>query len=162
MVVSCKAWQTGFRTSTLLAQLRGEVRNPKRPVKLMFRELLIEKWADAFRARVKELTATGDFTHCLAVTKLLGNGSAWGEDETIRSRLDGNPLRFLTLTEMWDFVQQKTGTAPSEIGRLAQLLRAAGVSAHPHADKFLSNGQYLEIKPSTASEIEETDELSGF
>jgi hypothetical protein len=39
-VVSCKAWQTGFDAAAILAQLRGQAKNPKRPRELQFRELL--------------------------------------------------------------------------------------------------------------------------
>lgn len=155
MVVSCKAWQTGFRATALLAQLRGEAKNPKRPVQLMFRELWIEKWALAFRDKVEELTGTSDFTYCLAVTKLTGNHAAWAEDSTIRARLGGNPFRFLTLAEMWETVLADTATAPapSEIGRLAQLLRAAGVAGQVQSGKFVSELQDADITAATPEEL---------
>jgi hypothetical protein len=36
MVVSCKSWQSGFAAPQILAQLRGEAKNPKRPRELQF------------------------------------------------------------------------------------------------------------------------------
>jgi hypothetical protein len=65
------------------------------------------------------------------VTRLRGDGSAWAADATIRECLGGNPLRFLTLEEMWAVVLKTVTTTPaaSEMGRLAQLLKAAGLTA---------------------------------
>jgi len=131
MAVSCKAWQTGFPAGRLLAQLRGEAKNPKRrATELAFRELWISKWASAFRDKLEELADSSEFTYCLAVTKLNGNGQHWATDPTISANLKGNPLKFLTLEEMWHAVlgQITKAPAPSEIGRLAQLLRAAGLT----------------------------------
>lgn len=56
MAVSCKSWQTGFGATRILAQLRGEAPNPKRPQELRFRELWLPKWSQGFRRRIEELT----------------------------------------------------------------------------------------------------------
>jgi Nuclease-related domain len=45
VAVSCKAWQTGFYANRILAQLKGEAPNPKRPRWLQFRELWDAKWS---------------------------------------------------------------------------------------------------------------------
>jgi hypothetical protein len=37
MVVSCKSWQSGFAAPQILAQLRGNAKNPKRRRELQFR-----------------------------------------------------------------------------------------------------------------------------
>jgi hypothetical protein len=131
IVVSCKSWQTGFDATRILAQLRGEVPNPKRAQELRFRELWIPKWALGFRQRIEELTGQPDFTYCLAVTHLKGDTEAWSSDPTIRENLAGNPLRFLPLETMWSEVLASVTTTPasSEMGRLAQLLKAAGLTA---------------------------------
>ncbi|MGZ4689327.1 MAG: hypothetical protein ACXVJW_14405 [Acidimicrobiia bacterium] len=86
-------------------------------------------WSDAFRARIEELTGSRQFTYSIAVTRLRGDRDAWNRDTTIRARLGGNPFEFLTVAEMWDqIVAETTRTqAGSEIGRLAQVLKAAGV-----------------------------------
>jgi hypothetical protein len=137
MVVSCKAWQSGFRAARTLGQLRGEVPDLKRrSVTLQFRELWLPKWAMGFRSKVEELTGATEFTYCFAVTRLIGDGGAWNSDPTIQQNLAGNPLRFLTLKEMWGTVLAEVTTTPaaSEIGRLAQLLVAARLTtAEPQA-----------------------------
>jgi hypothetical protein len=131
MVVSCKSWQGGFRAGHILAQLRGEAKNPKRPRELQFRELWMPRWAHGFRNKIEAITGQREFTYCLAVTRLIGDASAWPDDPTIRECLGGNPFRFLTLEDMWALVLGKVTTTPaaSEMGRLAQLLKAAGLTA---------------------------------
>lgn len=131
MVVSCKSWQSGFAANHILAQLRGEAKNPKRERKLQFRELWMPRWAHGFRDKIEAITGEREFTYCLAVTRLQGDASAWNDDPTIRECLGGNPLRFLTLQDMWGAVLSSVTTTPaaSEMGRLAQLLKAAGLTA---------------------------------
>lgn len=131
VVVSCKAWQSGFDAPAILSQLRGEAKNPKRPRMLQFRELWIPKWADAFVDEIEKLTGTNRFTYLLAVTRLKGDPSGWETDQTIQSNLRGNPFRFLPLETMWSHVLEKVTTTPaaSEMGRLAQILKAAGLTA---------------------------------
>jgi len=131
LVVSCKSWQTGFDATRILGQLRGEVPDTARPQQLRFRELWIPKWAEGFRSRIVELTGETTFTYVLAVTRLKGDHAGWASDPTIQSNLAGNPFRFLTLEEMWGTVLHEVTTTPaaSEMGRLAQLLKAAGLTA---------------------------------
>lgn len=131
VAVSCKAWQTGFDATRILAQLRGEAPNPKRPQELRFRELWIPKWSQGFRQRIEELTGQSEFTYCLAVTYVKGDTAAWSADPTICENLADNPLRFLPLEQMWSEVLAAVTTTPaaSELGRLAQLLKAAGLTA---------------------------------
>lgn len=130
-VVSCKAWQVGFDATSILAQLKGTVKNPKRPRELQFRELWIPKWSKAFVAAIEDLTSQNEFTYYLAVTRLKGDGAGWAVDPTIRQNLRGNPFRFLTLETMWSKVLSEVTTTPasSEMGRLAQILKAAGLTA---------------------------------
>ncbi|HUB41119.1 MAG TPA: hypothetical protein VMA72_19940 [Streptosporangiaceae bacterium] len=101
MVVSCKSWQSGFAAPQILAQLRGEAKNPKRPRELQFRELWMPRWAQGFRKKIEDITGSREFTYCLAVTRLQGDASGWADDATIRECLGGNPLQFLTLKDMW-------------------------------------------------------------
>ncbi len=131
MAVSCKSWQTGFPATRILAQLRGEAKNPKRRMELHFRELWLTRWAQGFREKIEEITGEHEFTYCLAVTRLRGDASAWATDVTIRECLGGNPLQFLTLEDMWGVVLRTVTTTPaaSDMGRLAQLLKAAGLTA---------------------------------
>jgi hypothetical protein len=133
MVVTCKSWQAGFNAGRKLAELRGEKRSPKRATWHHFRELWIPKWSEAFRDAIKELTGRSTFTYRIAVTRLAGVGdpSAWAEDLTIKANLGGCSFGFLTLEEMWAtmLAELRKTPAASEMGRLAQLLKAAGLTA---------------------------------
>ena len=130
IAVSCKSWQVGFKADAKLAQLRGEAKNPKRPTWKSFRDIWDPKWSEAFREKVEAFTGQRDFLYRIAVTRLDGDGDAWGIDPTIRRNLDGCDFGFLEMSTMWAEINQKLKTtpAPSDIGRLAQLLKAAGVS----------------------------------
>jgi hypothetical protein len=131
IVVSCKAWQTGFDASAKLSELREEKKNPKRATWRHFRELWVPKWSESFREKIFELTGENDFSYRIAVTRLQGDVDAWTKDPTISANLSGCSIGFLTLEEMWAtmLAELTTTPAPSEIGRLAQLLKAAGLTA---------------------------------
>lgn len=80
---------------------------------------------------VEERTGQRAFTYRIAVTKLKGDADAWSNVPTIAQNLPGCDIGFVTFDEMWASVTKPDATgsrkpAPSEIGRLAQLLRAAG------------------------------------
>lgn len=130
MVVSCKSWQVGFNAPKILAQLRQEAPNPVKPQWLRFRELWSDKWAFGFRREIERLTGESAFTYCIAVTHLHGDPSGWQADPTIQRCLGGNPFQFLPLADMWSAVLDQVTTTPasSEIGRMAQLLKAAGLT----------------------------------
>jgi hypothetical protein len=137
MVVTCKSWQTGFNARRKLEELRGDAKNPKRATWRHFRELWVPKWSEAFRDAIAELTGERTFSYRIAVTRLQGEGAidtwatAWSEEPTIKQNLDGCSFGFLTLEEMWGtlLTELKETPASSEIGRLAQLLKAAGMTA---------------------------------
>jgi hypothetical protein len=137
VVVTCKSWQAGFNPRRKLDELRGDATNPKRETWRHFRELWVPKWSEAFRDTVFELTGERTFAYRIAVTRLQGDGDVhqwartWSEDETIKANLDGCSFGFLTLEEMWGtlLAELKKTPASSEIGRLAQLLKAAGMTA---------------------------------
>jgi hypothetical protein len=131
IVVSCKAWQAGFDATAKLAELREEKPNPKRATWRHFRELWVPKWSEAFRATVEELTGQSTFHYRIAVTRLRGDAAAWQTDATIAANLPGCSIGFLTLEEMWAQMLAELTTTPaaSDIGRLAQLLKAAGLTA---------------------------------
>jgi hypothetical protein len=131
MVVSCKSWQTGFDATAKLAELRGERKNPKRATWRHFRELWVPRWSEAFRAQIEALTGESSFAYRVAVTRLKGDAAAWPDDPTIKANLPGCSVGFLTLEEMWATMLDELTTTPaaSEIGRLAQLLKAAGLTA---------------------------------
>ncbi len=128
MVVSCKSWQSGFDATSRLAQLKGEKKNPKRETWRHHRELWVPKWSEAFLRAIEKSTGERTFRYCIAVTRLRGDVSAWSRDPTIAANLPGCSVGFLTLEEMWRDLVADLGTTPasSEIGRVAQLLKAAG------------------------------------
>ena len=81
---------------------------------------------------VEARTGQREFTYRIAVTKLKGDPTAWSSDPTIAANLPGCDIGFVTFEEMWADVitpakDGSTKPAPSEVGRLAQLLRASGV-----------------------------------
>jgi hypothetical protein len=131
VVVSCKAWQAGFDASAKLAELRREKANPKRETWRHFREVWVPKWSEAFRTTIEQLTGQRDFDYRIAVTRLRGDADGWEHDETISTNLAGCSIGFLTLEEMWSAMLAELTRRPaaSEIGRLAQLLKAAGLTA---------------------------------
>ena len=134
LAVSCKAWQAGMDPRTKLRELKLDLpAGNHRKAWQQFREIWKPKWSEAFHAAVFSRTSEQTFTYCVAVTRLNGPLNAdeaaalWMAEPIIRDSLKGCPLRFLTLEHMWLTVLDKTATrpAPSDIGRLAQLLRAA-------------------------------------
>jgi hypothetical protein len=131
VAVNCKSWQGGFNADRLMAQLHGRRKNPKRETWRNFRELWKAKWSHAFIDSVEELTGRRKFVYRIAVTRLDGNPDPWSEDKTFKRNLPGCSIGFLTLEEMWKQLLEELTETPtaSEIGRLAQLLKAAGLTA---------------------------------
>ena len=133
VVVSCKAWQDGFNTSAELAALRRGGKSHGKDAWKSFRELWVPKWSEAFHTTVTSLTGESTFSYQIAVTYLRGIATAqtWAQDPIVKSNLRGCGFSFLTLEEMGGTMLKELTTAPasSEIGRLAQLLRAAGLTA---------------------------------
>jgi hypothetical protein len=114
-----------------LAELNGDKANPKRETWRHFREVWQPKWSEAFRAKIGELTGQSTFAYRIAVTHLRGDAGAWQTDPTRAANLPGCSIGFLTLEEMWAqmLTELTTTPAPSDIGRLAQLLKAAGLTS---------------------------------
>jgi hypothetical protein len=77
---------------------------------------------------VEKLTGSTQFTYVTAVTKLRGDATVWEQHQPFRDNLRGNPIKILTLQEMLKELYEKTKTsvAPSEVGRLLQVIKASG------------------------------------
>jgi hypothetical protein len=136
-VVSCKSWQSGFDADYWLRLLNEHKMVGRRYAWQFFRELWIPKWSQALRSKVQELTGETAFIYSVAVTDLRGDPSAWAQDPRIRENLAGSTFRFLPLSKVWAELLSQLTTRPaaSEIGRLVQLLKAAGLtSAEPVAE----------------------------
>jgi hypothetical protein len=71
------------------------------------------------------------FAYRLAVTRLRTPVDGWSADPTIVANLAGSTFGVLTLEDMWSTVLAGVTMTPaaSEMGRLAQLLKAAGLRA---------------------------------
>jgi hypothetical protein len=108
-----------------LRELRNGSRPGRRERWKYFRELWIPKWSEALRTTVEHRTGSKAFRYFIAVTRLNGDPAEWRRDPTIRTNVGG--VEFLTLETMWTEYLETVGTTPqsSEIGRLAQLLKAA-------------------------------------
>jgi hypothetical protein len=126
-VVSCKSWQSGFDASWWADNTCSNVKSGNKEAWRHFRELASPKWTKAFLREVRALVGTEQFTYVTCVTRLRGSREKWEQQTAFTSALKGNPVRLLTLKEIVDFVREKTTAtpAPSEIGRLVQLLKSA-------------------------------------
>jgi hypothetical protein len=131
IVVSSKAWQAGFDPSAKLAELRGESRTPSARPGDTSASCGFRSGARRFKPRSGGLTGQSTFDCRVDVTHLRGDSGAWQTDPTIAANLPGCSIGFLTLEEMWaQMLAELTMTpAASDIGRLAQLLKAAGLTS---------------------------------
>ena len=122
-VVSCKSWQRGFSPDNIIRNIE------KDSIWKRFRELTTPKWSEAFVRAIRDTTGTDKFTYVTAVTLLKGDKSVWETHQPFRDALSGNPIEILTFQEMVREIQDELTTtlAATEIGRLLQLFKAAGM-----------------------------------
>ncbi len=64
------------------------------------------------------------------MTKLVGSKDPWENNATFIASLSGNPIRILDLKEMLNSISPTLGTtlAGTEVGRMLQLVKAAGIN----------------------------------
>lgn len=130
-VVGCKSWQDGFSPKQMLDAIDHGKKVGGKEGWRHFRELARDKWAAAFMDAIYALTGSRQFTYVTAVTLLCGgeNGRAsWMNRADFINRLEGNPIRILSLSEMLDdvFPQLGTSVASSQFSRSMQLIKASG------------------------------------
>lgn len=143
MVVSCKSWQNGFSPTSNINNIEKEIEEKKKEGRtcLLFRELAIPKWTDAFHKEIEDKTRGTRFTYVTAVTLVKGRGKdeqawkdKWVNHERFRKAMGGNSIEMLTLRDMITEIQagqakqeaENTRTpAPTDVGRLLQLISAA-------------------------------------
>ena len=127
-VVSCKSWQAGFDPRQRIDAIEKDKKLSGRKAWKSFRELVHEKWSDALISEIGRLTGCSEFTYVTAVTKLRGDAAIWEQHQPFRMKLRGNPIRILTLQEMLANLYGKieTSVAPSQVGRLLQVIKACG------------------------------------
>jgi hypothetical protein len=127
--VSCKSWQSGFDPAVKIEEIEQNKIVSGREAWKGFRELVSPKWSEAFIAAVQKATGESSFTYVTAVTKLIGDAAKWEQHHSFRRALADNPIKIVTLREMLEEVygQLKTTLAGTELGRMLQLFRAAGI-----------------------------------
>lgn len=132
-VVSCKSWQGGFNASAEIKNIERNRRVRGKEAWRSFRELVVPKWSEAFIAAVEAATGQREFIYITAVTKLLGEKADWESNKTFIDSLAGNTIRILDLREMLASIAPGLGTtlAGTEVGRILQLFKAAGISIDP-------------------------------
>jgi hypothetical protein len=129
VVLSCKAWQTGFDPAAKVREIEEERIVSGRAAWKGFRELCRPKWSEAFLDEVEKSTGTRRFVYYTVVTKLVNarTRDQWEGCQKFQDAIGGNAIRILTLTEMLDRLWGTLTKTPaaSDIGRI-QLMRAAG------------------------------------
>ena len=128
--VSCKSWQHGFDPAAKICEIEEKKIVAGREAWKGFRELASPKWSEAFITAVRAATGESRFTYVTAVTKLLGDRQKWETHPPFRAAMADNPIKIVTLSEMLKEVSDKLSTtlAGTELGRVLQLFRAAGVA----------------------------------
>ena len=135
LAVNCKSWQGGFQPLNEIAEFEAPKKNRARWKS--YRELNKDKWSEAFINKIYVLTASRAFTHVTAVTRIKpkrGYTEAqqihfWESYLGFETALKDNPIRVLTLRSMIAKFNENIDQTPasSEVGRLIQVLRAAGL-----------------------------------
>ena len=129
LAVSCKSWQSGFNPAAEISAIEGEKIRRGRKAWQSFRELCVPKWSEAFMTAVKDATGSKQFTHVLAVARVIGDRSVWETQQLFSDAIGGNPLKIITFEEMVIEIQEELGTtlAATEVGRMLQMFRAARI-----------------------------------
>ncbi|MEN8839558.1 MAG: hypothetical protein ABF288_00400 [Octadecabacter sp.] len=133
IAVSCKSWQSGFRVATKIDELEKNKKVSGRQAWHAFRELMVPKWSEAFIDAIYEETGTRNFTYVTAVSKIKGEKKDWETYAPFKSALAGNPVTMWSFEDMVTELNSNKSTtlAGTEVGRLLQLFRAAGLSFDP-------------------------------
>lgn len=132
-VISCKSWQGGFDPSAEIRNLQNNSKVRGREAWRSFRELVVPKWSEAFLTAIESATGQRKFIYVTAVTKVIGDRACWECNPAFVSALGGNEIRILELREMLNSIAPGLSTtlAGTEVGRMLQLFKAAGISINP-------------------------------
>jgi hypothetical protein len=128
VVVTCKSWQSGFSIDTVINAIEKDKKIGGKLAWKSFRELVKPKWSEAFCAKIYEQTGSNIFTYFTAVTKLSGARKSWESNTGFLKNLQNNPIQLLSVTEIMTEMSAEIDTtvAPSQIGRLLQVVKASG------------------------------------
>ncbi|MCF2905027.1 hypothetical protein L0666_08510 [Octadecabacter sp. CECT 8868] len=129
VAVSCKSWQSGFRVATKISELENDKTVGGRKAWQAFRELMVPKWTEAFIDTIEAATGTRQFIYATAVTRIRGDKESWETYPRFQAALAGNPVWLLSFESMVTELNADPSRtlAGTEIGRLLQLFRAAGM-----------------------------------
>ena len=127
LAVSCKSWQAGFKPETKIEEIKHNKIVNGREAWKGFRELVVEKWAEAFRKEIRRCTGKSEFTYVTAVTFIKGSREAWENYSAFQEMIE-SPIKLLSFEDMLNELYPKLSKtiAPSSIGRILQLLKASG------------------------------------
>lgn len=128
VVVSCKSWQDGFWIDWELDHIENNKCFAGRERWRSYRELANDKWALAFKRKIKELTGQDEFEYWVACL-FVGDASdqpRWTANASFTHRLTPH-LSIVTLRDMFTEIHDRLSTTPagSEVGRLIQVMKAA-------------------------------------
>lgn len=129
VAVSCKSWQGGFNPRAEIDAIEQNKVVSGRVRWKPFRELVSQKWAEAFIQKIEDVTGAQEFTYITAVTKIIGDKSLWEQNTKFRQSIGGNPIEVLDMRTLLATVLPKltTTVANTSIGRMLQLIKASGV-----------------------------------
>lgn len=129
VAVSCKSWQSGFNPRAEVEAIEQNKIISGRERWKPFRELVSSKWSEAFLRRMEDATGTRCFTYITAVTRINGEKLPWEENPAFRHALNGNPIKIIDMRNLLASVLPKLTTTPANtnIGRILQLIKAAGI-----------------------------------
>ena len=128
VVVTCKSWQSGFSIETVTDEIEKDKKIGGKLAWKSFRELVKPKWSEAFCEKIYEQTGSKKFTYFTAVTKVSGARKSWELNPGFRNNLQKNPIQLLSVTEIMTEMNAAIDTtvAPSQVGRLLQVINASG------------------------------------
>ena len=132
LAVSCKSWQGGFDPSAQLSAILDKKILGGKDAWKLYHELTSPKWSEAFLKAIKDATGEDRFTYVTAVTFMKGDAAGkarWENHPPFKQALFGNPIQIITLREMINEILEKLPKtlAPTEVGRMLQLFRAAKI-----------------------------------
>ncbi len=126
IAVNCRSWQGGFRPEWEIENIKKNKIISGRESRLRWREFAIEKWALALKRKIKEITDISTFTYAIAAIAVVGDIQTWISNDRFKKMLTPY-LKVITLKDIFDEINSEMSTtpAPSDVGRLIQVLKSA-------------------------------------
>jgi PIN domain nuclease of toxin-antitoxin system len=145
--VTCKSWQSGFNLKEWKESIELDVElnsskvdfKPREKWKY-FRELISDKWLEAFVKKIEQETGQRDFTYMIAVTKINGTNEhkiSFESSEVIKKRFKKYnskiEIQIKTLREILHdyseriYDKETPSLESTDVGRFLQLIHAAKI-----------------------------------